>query len=274
MKNNDTFAPLEVAKQLLAIESLLGSLDFLPSKRNPLKMADLPAPEIFVQQANDAKFPASPAVVAAAEKIPDNLTTDDKIRLLGTLDAEVKKCKKCELCQTRTNTVFGEHNPAARLVFVGEAQGADEDAQGRPFVGRAGELLTKMINAMGLRREDVFILNMLKCRPPMNRTPNPQEIQACWSFLVRQLQILRPEVIVTLGNPATQGLLNTKAGITTLRGQWQALPEIAPGLGGTPVMPTFHPAYVLRNYSVETRQKVWSDLQQVMARLGIKTPTK
>ena len=216
------------------------------------------------------KYPA-PAVVA---KIPDNLTLDEKIKLLDKLQAEVKKCTNCELCKTRTNTVFGEHNPAARLVFVGEAPGADEDAQGRPFVGRAGELLTKMINAMGLRREDVFIVNMLKCRPPENRTPNPQEIQACWNFLIRQLQILRPEVIVTLGNPATQGLLNTKAGITTLRGQWQALPEIAPGLGGTPVMPTFHPAYVLRNYSVDTRKKVWSDLQQVMARLNLKTPTK
>lgn len=270
MKNDDTFVPLETARQLLAIESLLGSLDFLPAKRNPLKMADLPEREVFSQQANEAKFSAPPKTA----KIPDNLTPEEKVKLLDKLKTEVEKCTACELCNTRMNIVFGEHNFSARLVFVGEAPGADEDEQGRPFVGRAGELLTKMINAMGLRREDVFICNMLKCRPPQNRTPNPQEIQACWSFLVRQLQIIRPEVIVTLGNPATQGLLNTKVGITRLRGEWQSLPEIAPGLGGTPVMPTFHPAYVLRNYSVDTRKKVWDDLQKVMARLNLKTPAK
>ncbi|HNX26119.1 MAG TPA: uracil-DNA glycosylase [Phycisphaerae bacterium] len=271
MKNEDTFAPLDVARQLLAIESLLGSLDFLPASRNPLKMPKLPAPDIFVQQANEAKFSSSAVII---DEIPVHLTVEEKIARLAELEVEVGKCTGCELCKTRNKVVFGERNPAARLVFVGEAPGADEDAQGRPFVGRAGELLTKMINAMGLRREDVFICNMLKCRPPQNRTPNPQEIQACWSFLVRQLQIIRPEVIVTLGNPATQGLLNTKMGITRLRGEWQALPEIAPGLGGIPVMPTFHPAYVLRNYSVDTRKKVWADLQQVMARLNLKTPKK
>ncbi|MCK5113932.1 MAG: uracil-DNA glycosylase, partial [Phycisphaerae bacterium] len=187
---------------------------------------------------------------------------------------EVKTCQKCELCKTRTNTVFGEVNPNADLVFVGEGPGADEDASGRPFVGRAGDLLTKMIAAMGLSRSDVFICNMVKCRPPGNRTPLPEEVAACWDYLVRQLQIIRPKVIVTLGNPATKGLLSTNVGITKMRGVWAQLPDIGPGLGGIPVMPTFHPAYVLRNYSVNTRGLVWSDLQSVMEHLGLKIPQK
>jgi DNA polymerase len=118
----------------------------------------------------------------------------------------------------------------------------------------------------------VFICNVVKCRPPGNRTPAPEEVQACWPYLIRQLQILRPKVIVTLGNPATQNLLQTRTGITRLRGTWQALPPIGDGLAGTPVMPTFHPAYLLRQYTVDNRQKVWSDLQTVMQRLGLKAP--
>jgi DNA polymerase len=188
--------------------------------------------------------------------------------------SEVRGCVKCALSQGRTQTVFGEGNPDADLVFVGEGPGAEEDRTGRPFVGRAGELLTKMIHAMGLTRDDVFICNMVKCRPPGNRAPAPEEVQACWSYLVRQLQIIRPKVIVTLGNPATKGLLNTAEGITRLRGTWQRLPEIGPGLGGVPVMPTFHPAYVLRQYTPENRGKVWSDLQAAMEALGLSPPAK
>jgi DNA polymerase len=115
---------------------------------------------------------------------------------------------------------------------------------------------------------------MVKCRPPGNRTPAPEEVQACWGYLIRQLEIIRPKVIVTLGNPATQGLLHTSVGITRLRGQWQKLPAISPALEGADVMPTFHPAYLLRNYSVDCREKVWSDLKQVMARLGLKASPK
>jgi DNA polymerase len=150
----------------------------------------------------------------------------------------------------------------------------EEDATGRPFVGRAGELLTRMINAMGLQREDVYICNMLKCRPPGNRTPNPQEVECCWDFLVRQLQIIGPKVIVAMGNPATKGLLGTKVGITRIRGQWQKLPMIGEGLANIDVMPTFHPAYVLRQYNADTRGKVWADLQEVMKRLGLQPPKK
>ena len=160
------------------------------------------------------------------------MTRDEKGAALADMDVnEVRNCPRCQLRGTCTQTVFGEGNPDAELVFVGEAPGAEEDRTGRPFVGRAGELLTKMIQAMGLRREDVYICNMLKCRPPGNRTPNIQEIDCCWEFLVRQLQIIQPQVIVTLGNPATKGLLNTPTGITRMRGHWQRLPDIGEDLG-------------------------------------------
>ncbi|MFP4104874.1 MAG: uracil-DNA glycosylase [Phycisphaerae bacterium] len=198
-----------------------------------------------------------------------------KATAMKEMDAnEVAVCRNCVLCKSRNNTVFGEGDFNADLVFVGEAPGADEDQQGRPFVGRAGQLLTNMITAMGLSREQVFILNMVKCRPPNNRTPLPDEIHACWSYLVRQLQIIRPRVIVTLGNPAMQNLLQTRVGITKLRGNWQKLPEHAPGLGGIDVMPTFHPSYVLRRYTPEIRRRVWSDLQAVMQYLGLELPGK
>jgi uracil-DNA glycosylase family 4 len=246
------------ARQLLAIEELLGNTDFL--YRSSAELPKVPS------------VPALPPVgrVEAAERLP----AGDKPALLEAMDQdEVRGCTKCVLSQTRANTVFGEGSPDAELVFVGEGPGADEDASGRPFVGRAGELLAKMIGAMGLSREDVFICNVVKCRPPGNRAPSPEEASACWGYLVRQLGIIRPKVIVTLGNPATKALLDTKIGITKLRGQWQSLPAIGEGLEGTAVMPTFHPAYVLRQYTPENRGKVWSDLQAVMERLGLSTPT-
>ena len=127
-----------------------------------------------------------------------------------------------------------------------------------------------MIEAMGLRRQDVYICNILKCRPPGNRTPGPEEVECCWGFLVRQLQIIRPKVIVALGNPATQALLDTRVGITRMRGNWQQLPLIGQNLAGIPVMPTFHPAYLLRQYTQDNRKQVWSDLQQVMDLLGLR----
>ncbi|MEN6664236.1 MAG: uracil-DNA glycosylase [Phycisphaerae bacterium] len=200
------------------------------------------------------------------------MSRQEKIEALKSLSDQIAACRNCVLAQERTNPVPGEGNPDAQLVFVGEGPGQEEDRTGRPFVGRAGELLTKMIAAMGLTRQDVYICNMVKCRPPENRTPAPQEVQACWSHLVAQLQIVRPRVIVTLGNPATQNLLQTTVGITRLRGQWQTLGEAIPALAGTPVMPTFHPAYILRNYSEDTRRKVWSDLQAVMDLLGLARP--
>ncbi len=246
----------KAAGQLLAIEDFLGG-SFMPAKANPL-----PAPTAGATVSTTAK-------PQAAEPA---LSRQEKVEALQALSEKIAACRNCVLAKDRTNPVPGEGNPDAQLVFVGEGPGQEEDRTGRPFVGRAGELLTKMIAAMGLTREDVYICNMVKCRPPENRTPAPEEVLACWSHLVAQLQIVRPRVIVTLGNPATQNLLRTAVGITKLRGQWQTLDEAIPSLAGTPVMPTFHPAYILRNYSEETRRKVWSDLQAVMDLLGLMKP--
>lgn len=184
-------------------------------------------------------------------------------------DKQVKTCKKCHLCETRTKTVFGQGDFRTRLVFVGEAPGADEDQQGLAFVGKAGQLLTKMIEAMGLSREWVFICNILKCRPPENRTPVPEEINACWPFLDEQLRMIKPDVIVALGRPSAQTLLRTDASIGSLRGVWhEYYPSGTPGEGDPiPLMPTFHPAYLLR--SPGEKGKAWSDLQQVMQRFDL-----
>lgn len=194
---------------------------------------------------------------------------------LKNLDQQnVKICTRCNLHQTRTNTVFGQGNPAARLVFVGEAPGADEDLQGLAFVGRAGQLLTKMIEAMGLTRDEVFICNILKCRPPNNRDPAPDEVIACRPYLDQQLRIINPEVIVALGKPAAQTLLNTKTAISALRGNWHQYYISGSPLIGQPtsLMPTFHPAYLLRSPTEKT--KAWADLQQVMQKLGLPIPKR
>ena len=188
---------------------------------------------------------------------------------------EVKTCAKCGLAATRTKTVFGVGSPAARIVFVGEAPGHDEDVSGEPFVGRAGKLLTDMIQkGMGLRRQDVYICNVLKCRPPENRTPATDEVVACRDFLWRQLEIIHPEVIIALGAPAAQLLLDTREGIGRLRGRFHEFYPSGSALIGDPVplMPTYHPAYLLR--SPGEKAKAWSDLKMVMARLGIPVPSR
>jgi DNA polymerase len=253
------------ARQLLDTDRMLGG-DFVPVRPSPLPEIRRPAAQPAAGLAPAAATPGPDAPQIDAPELP----AGEKGGALEAFAADVAACKSCALAATRNRPVPGEGDPNASLVFVGEAPGAEEDAQGRPFVGRAGELLTRMINAMGLSRDVVYICNMLKCRPPNNRTPNPQETECCWGFLVRQLQIIRPEVIVTLGNPATKGLLGTKIGITKMRGNWQKLPEIGAGLGGIDVMPTFHPAYLLRQYTPDNRGKVWADLQKVMDRLGLK----
>jgi uracil-DNA glycosylase len=173
---------------------------------------------------------------------------------------ELGDCQRCPLGQKRTNLVFGEGNPDAALVFVGEAPGADEDIQGRPFVGRAGQLLTKIITAMGLSRKDVYICNILKCRPPGNRNPKPEEIHACEPFLIKQLQAVKPEVICALGTFSAQTLLKTDIAITLLRGRFHAYQ-------GIKLMPTYHPAYLLRNQGA--KKQVWEDMQMVMKILEI-----
>jgi uracil-DNA glycosylase len=176
---------------------------------------------------------------------------------------ELGDCRRCKLAGGRKNLVFGVGNPDAALVFVGEAPGADEDASGEPFVGKAGQLLTKMIAAMGFAREDVYICNILKCRPPGNRNPEPDEIEQCEPFLKKQLAAIRPRMIVALGKFAAQCLLRSDAPISALRGKFSSYE-------GIPLMPTFHPAFLLRTPSA--KREVWSDLQQVMGeldRLGI-----
>ena len=194
----------------------------------------------------------------------------EALRLLD--EREVSICTKCPLHKTRTRTVFGQGHPAARLVFVGEAPGRDEDRQGVAFVGRAGQLLTRMIEAMGLTRDEVFICNILKCRPPNNRDPAPAEIDACWSYLDRQLRIIKPEVIVALGKPAAQTLLQTTESIGRLRGQWHeyVIDDGPEDRLPIPLMPTYHPAYLLRNPA--DKKKAWSDLKQVLEQLGLPIP--
>ncbi|MEM9252148.1 MAG: uracil-DNA glycosylase [Planctomycetota bacterium] len=219
-----------------------------------------------------AAAPASPGSLFGADAddlASQTLSADDKRRLLDELNqSQVVGCEKCGLCQARTQTVFGEGDPDAKLMFVGEGPGQTEDQTGRPFVGRAGELLDKQIEAMGLKREQVYIANVVKCRPPNNRTPTPQEVATCGPYLVRQVRIIRPAVIVTLGGPASKMLLSTTEGITRLRGRWGEFGVTDPPV---PVMPTFHPAFLLRAYTRDNRMKVWADLQAVMEKLGIKS---
>lgn len=197
---------------------------------------------------------------AAAERVKAKTRALEELRWRHD-----KTCPHCTVSTGHTQTVFGEGNPDADLLFVGEAPGEQEDRTGRPFVGRAGKKLDDIIHAMGLKREDVYIANVLKSRPPNNRTPLAQEVEGCSPFLTEQIQIIEPRVIVTLGGPATKLLLNTDVGITRLRGQWarRLFGEVE-----IDVLPTFHPAYLLRNYTIQTRKEVWSDMQAVMEKLG------
>jgi uracil-DNA glycosylase family 4 len=180
---------------------------------------------------------------------------------LAEIREEMGNCQRCKLGRSRTNLVFGEGSPQARLMFVGEGPGAEEDLQGRPFVGQAGQLLNNLLDKLGLRREEVYIANILKSRPPGNRDPEPDEVAACLPFLIKQIESLKPLVIVTLGKIATNSLLQLKADtpITKLRGNWQKFRNIR-------VMPTFHPSYLLR--SPQERKKTWDDMRQVMEYLA------
>ena len=201
----------------------------------------------------------------------DNMAVAEKAAELEKIAEEVRQCCKCGLVAARTNAVPGEGNPDARIMFVGEAPGADEDAHGRPFVGRAGQLLDKIITACGLKRSDVFIANILKCRPPGNRDPRADEIISCLPYLQRQIEIIKPEIIVALGAHAAKTLLNTTQSIGRLRGQFL---EYYTGIDKPPVklMATYHPAYLLRNYSPDNRRKVWEDMQKVLTELGLPIP--
>ncbi len=184
---------------------------------------------------------------------------------LERIREDIGDCKRCRLCQQRNTIVFGAGNAHAQLVFVGEGPGRDEDIQGLPFVGRAGKLLTQMIEAMGLKRDDVYICNVVKCRPPENRAPEPDEMETCSPFLYRQLAVIQPKVVVCLGAIAFQALYGAKQSISRLRGQWLEF-------RGIPMMATYHPAYLLRNPNA--KGDVWDDLKKVMAHLGLKIPSK
>jgi uracil-DNA glycosylase len=191
---------------------------------------------------------------------PGAKESGDPVERLRAIREEIGDCTRCKLHAGRTHIVFGVGNPRARLMFVGEGPGADEDASGEPFVGRAGRKLNEMIRAIGLTREEVYIANVVKCRPPENRAPEPDEVATCAPFLFAQIEAIRPGVIVALGAPATKTLLGTRAGITQIRGTWGTV-------RGIPVMPTFHPAYLLRAYTSENRRKVFDDLKAARAKM-------
>jgi DNA polymerase len=209
-------------------------------------------PDTVVERLGPVGVPRSAGVAA------------DPDAVLGALEKRVSVCTRCPLHEGRTQTVFGTGSAAARLMFVGEAPGRDEDRQGVPFVGRAGELLTRIIEAMGLTREQVYIGNIIKCRPPENRTPMPDEMATCLPYLEAQIAVICPEVIVALGKVAVQGLLDVKQGITRIRGQWLSYK-------GTPLLPTFHPAYLLRNPGA--KREVWDDMKAVLQELDLPVPT-
>jgi uracil-DNA glycosylase len=207
--------------------------------------------------------PAGPARPAPAAQASAASPSPAPARSLEAVRAELGDCRRCKLCGGRTTIVFGAGNPHAELVFVGEGPGADEDHQGLPFVGAAGQLLTKMIEAMQFRRDDVYICNVVKCRPPGNRNPEPEEIAACEPFLKAQLAAIRPRVIVALGKFAAQTLLREDTAISRLRGQWRTYE-------GIDLMPTFHPAYLLRTPA--EKKLAWLDLKDVMKRFGRTAP--
>ena len=210
----------------------------------------------------DAEPPPPQETLFGEIKPADEESLPRRDETLEDIWNDIGECMRCPLCcQWRTHIVNSEGNRQARLLFVGEAPGADEDASGRPFVGRAGQLLNKIIEAIGLKREDVLIGNVNRCRPPQNRTPTTEEARTCKPFLLREINIVRPDVIIVLGNTAMKNLLDTKEGITRLRGQFQ-------DYHGIKVMPTFHPAYLLRDPS--KKREVWDDMKKVRDYLSSK----
>jgi len=251
-------------RERLALDAALGVSDVVLPRIEP------PVPAAAVEPAGAGQPRRSPAATRAsraATRAPATPKTLDaaakkKAAALAKLEKQVAQCKLCGLCEGRTHLVFGAGHPDARLMFVGEAPGADEDRQGEPFVGRAGQLLTRIITqGMKLQRSDVYIANILKCRPPGNRTPSPTEMALCKPHLVEQIKIIQPEIIMALGAVALNALTDSHYAITKARGrflEWQ----------GAKLMPTFHPAYLLRN--PRAKKEVWEDIKKVMAALAAK----
>ncbi len=210
----------------------------------------------------DLRVPRRSPTPGGAAPVPKSVVPRDPEALLVALKEEIGDCTRCRLCEKRTQVVFGVGNPRARLMFVGEGPGYEEDRQGLPFVGKAGQLLNRIIESIGMKREDVYIANVVKCRPPENRTPLPDETATCSPFLRRQIEAIRPEVICTLGGVAVQVLLETSVPVSRIRGEFRSLPD------GTPVMPTFHPAYLLR--SPEKKKEVWEDMKKIRDFLALR----
>lgn len=277
--------------------SRLFGVDFVPVFRSPNAAHEAVEPERPAAEARAAidanrpvasatasrpvsaapSAPSTPPFPMTTRKTPTDATRAEKRRLLDEVRARYEADAPHQHFETEhTRIVFDDGDPDARLMFIGEAPGVDEDRLGKPFVGRSGQLLDRMIEAMGLSRDRVYIANVLKTRPPGNRTPTPQEAQACAPYLYDQIRIVHPEAIVTLGRPAAQLLFDTTESMGAMRGSWRDFPPpgggllgaIPPGMPTIPVMPTYHPAFLLRSYTPENRKKVWSDLQQVMERLN------
>lgn len=254
-----------------ALETVLQALERMREEgsrtpcasRNALESLNRITPVVDVEAVRQTKIDIS------SPTSPRQDTADSKAKIgkLAEVQTRVCACVKCpNLASSRTQTVFGVGTADAEIMFIGEAPGADEDAQGEPFVGRAGQLLTKIIKAMGFPREEVYIANILKCRPDTpgssygNRAPTPGEMQTCRPYLMEQIDIIRPKVIVALGAVAVEGLLGTRAPMRELRGRWDSF-------NGTPLMVTYHPAYLLRNQSPTEKRKVWEDMMLVLERL-------
>jgi len=246
----EAFARLVRAR--VEYDQTLGVLGYEPTRGDGMAEPDAVAP-------SEAQPPSGVAMMSAATELAELVA--GRAKDLLELREALGDCRRCKLAPHRTQIVFGVGNPSARLLFVGEGPGQDEDRQGEPFVGRAGKLLTEIIvKGLRLRRDDVYIANVVKCRPPRNRNPEPDEVLACEPFLIRQIQLIGPEVIVALGKFAAQTLLRTTTPISRLRGTWH-------DYHGIRLMPTFHPAYLLRNPA--EKRLVWDDVKQVMGVLGI-----
>lgn len=219
--------------------------------------------KIYLEDLRESGVDGLPRAVAGSLAIPVGESTKES---LDEIRADLGGCLRCDLGRTRTNLVFGVGSPRARIVFVGEAPGRDEDMQGEPFVGEAGQVLNRVITRMGLKREDVYICNVLKCRPPGNRNPEPPEIEQCGPFMLRQVKAIAPDVVVALGTFAAQTLLGTKAPISKLRGHFQ-------DYHGIPLMPTFHPSFLLHNKNDTSKfWNVWDDMVQVLKKLNMPVP--
>jgi DNA polymerase len=253
-REDDAQSIVASARTVLAelIEEGVDAFDRLPPRALP-DAPPLPAPTAQATPIVPPKTVEPPPAPAEAPSWSAEPTLDEVRTALGD-------CRRCKLCERRKTIVFGDGNPAADLMFIGEGPGENEDQQGLPFVGRAGELLTQMIEkGIDVPRSEVYICNIVKCRPPNNRNPLPPEVSACRPFLDGQIDAVKPKVIVTLGKPAASLLLGREVAITRLRGTWQEY-------RGIPLMPTLHPAYVLRQYTAENRRAVWEDLKAALAR--------